>query len=156
MSFRIRGLEPESFRSLFALSDADLLAQGARRYRIAVDTGFPCRISLEDVPVGERVILTNYVHLGAPHSPYRAGGPIFVREQPGTRFDAVDTVPRQLEKRLMSLRAYDEEAMMVEGLVIEGTALAEHVEALFTRRDVAFIHAHFAKQGCYAASIERA
>ena len=156
MSFRILGLDPAPFQALFELSDAALVEHGARRYRIEVDTGFPCRVSLEDAPVGESVILANHVHLDASHSPYRAGGPIFVREQAVARFDAVDTVPRQLEKRLLSLRAYDAEAMMVEGLVTEGTNLAEHVEALFADPGIAFIHAHFAKRGCYAARIERA
>jgi hypothetical protein len=156
MSFRILGLDPEPFHALFDLTDTELLVRGARRYRIEADTGFPCRISLEDAPVGETVILTNHVHLAAPQSPYRAAGPIFVRERPVPRFDAVDTVPRQLAKRLLSLRAYDGEAMMVEGLVAEGTALANHVEDLFALPEVAFIHAHFARRGCYAARIERA
>ena len=74
--------------------------------------GFPCRITLEDAEPGERVLLINYEHQPA-HSPYRAIGPIFVRESAVPAYDA-DTVPPSLRSRVLSLRAYDTDGMIVE------------------------------------------
>ena len=50
MNFRIRGLEAGQFSHLFALSEAELAAQGALR-KIA-DGPCPCRVSLTDATPG--------------------------------------------------------------------------------------------------------
>jgi len=60
MNFRIRGLEAGQFSHLFALSEAELAAQGALR-KIA-DGSCPCRVSLTDATPGDEVILVNYEH----------------------------------------------------------------------------------------------
>jgi Protein of unknown function (DUF1203) len=83
MNFRIRGLEAEQFSHLFALSEAELAAQGALR-KIA-DGPCPCRVSLTDATPGDEVILVNYEH-HAVASPYRMRFAIYVRqgEKPST------------------------------------------------------------------------
>jgi hypothetical protein len=60
MKFRIRGLDAGQFSHLFALSDAQLAAQGALRK--IVDGPCPCRVSLTDAMPGDEVILVNYEH----------------------------------------------------------------------------------------------
>jgi hypothetical protein len=75
MNFRIRGLEAEQFSHLFALSEAELAAQGALR-KIA-DGPCPCRVSLTDATPGDEVILVNYEH-HAVASPYRMRFAIYV------------------------------------------------------------------------------
>jgi len=40
--------------------------------------------------------------------------------------------------------------------VTEGAALAPLIERLLANDAAAYLHAHFAKRGCYAARIERA
>src|SRR5437588_9566636 len=77
MSFRITGLPAENFDHLFALSDAELAAQGA--VRRDAPGAVPCRISLTDATPGEEVILTNYEH-HAVDSPYRMRFAIYVRK----------------------------------------------------------------------------
>ena len=76
MNFRIRGFEAEQFSHLFALSEAELAAQGALR-KIA-DGPCPCRVSLTDATPGDEVILVNYEH-HAVASPYRMRFAIYVR-----------------------------------------------------------------------------
>ena len=71
MSFRISALPTARFKPLFALSDEELAARGARRRIVDKCPGFPCRVSLVDAQVGEVVLLTNYEHQSAS-SPYRA------------------------------------------------------------------------------------
>ena len=53
-----------------------------RRMRSDQPVGFPCRVSLEDAPVGEEVLLLPFTHQDS-RSPYRASGPIFVRRGQG-------------------------------------------------------------------------
>ncbi|HEY5337688.1 MAG TPA: DUF1203 domain-containing protein [Rhizomicrobium sp.] len=153
MSFRFKGLHSEHFSQFAALSDAELETRGFRRMIANEKPGFPCRVSLQDAQPGERVLLVNYEHQPA-HSPYRAKGPIFVRESAGAAFDG-SAVPECLRGRLLSLRAYDRDGMIVEADVIEGVAVETLLTRLFARADTAYVHIHYAKRGCYAALVER-
>jgi len=154
MHFRISGIDPAPFQHLFAMSDEQLAAQRAKRYVSDSKPGFPCRISLEDAEPGETVILAPYAHQTASTA-YQSAGPIFVRERARARFEARDVVPEQLATRLLSLRAYDDTGMMIDADVVEGRELERHIERLFGNEQIAYIHAHFARRGCYAARIDR-
>ena len=103
MSFRITGLPAERFAPLFALSDAELAAQGAVR-RIADERtpGYPCRISLTDSRAGDELLLVNYEHHPVA-SPYRMRFAIYVRKGEET-YDQVDQVPAQLRLRTLAAR----------------------------------------------------
>jgi hypothetical protein len=155
MDFRISGLPVEPFQPLFGLSDAELLKQGARRYVADEKPGFPCRVSLADAEPGEKLLLVNYEHQPEPASPYRAKGPIFVREGLRDRFEGINVVPEQLRLRMLSIRAYDLDGLMVDADVIDGKELETLIERFFGRPDTAYIHAHYAKRGCYACRIDR-
>lgn len=152
MSFRIQGLPAETFTHLFTLSDEQLAAHGAVR-RVA-DNGSPCRVSLTDAIPGEEVILVNYEH-HAVDSPYRMRFAIFVRAGEST-FDQVDTVPEQLRKRLLAVRAFDAQGMMVAFELVKGTELEPVIERLLANDHAAYLHIHFAAPGCYAAKVVRA
>jgi hypothetical protein len=155
MHFRIRGLPAEKFAALFALSDAELAAQGAvRRIADGREPGYPCRISLTDSKPGDELILANYEHHPAA-SPYRMRFAIFVRKGEET-FDELDTVPEQLRKRTLAVRAFDGDAMMVGFELVEGVKLESAIERQFTDLRAVYLHVHFAAPGCYAASVERA
>jgi Protein of unknown function (DUF1203) len=154
MSFRILGLPAEPFANLFTMDDAMLVERQAVRRRVDAPNSVPCRISLTDAAPGDEVVLVNYEHQPA-RTPYRSRHAIFVR--PGeTRYDAVDRVPDQLRRRMLSLRAFDVSGMIVGAELVEGNALEGAVEQLFADPQAAYLHAHFAKFGCYAARIERA
>ena len=117
MSFRITGLPAENFDHLFALDDAELAALGA--VRRTAEHPAPCRVSLTDATPGDEVILVNYEH-HAVDSPYRMRFAIYVRQGEQT-YDKVDEVPEQLRKRTLAARAFDEDGMMVEFELVEGT-----------------------------------
>jgi Protein of unknown function (DUF1203) len=155
MHFRIRGLPAEQFAPLFALSDAALAERGAvRRVADARDPGYPCRISLTDSKAGDELILVNYEH-HAVASPYRMRFAIYVRRGEET-FDATDTVPEQLRKRTLAVRAFDEAAMMVGWEIVDGEKLEAAIARAFADPRAAYLHVHFAAPGCYAARVERA
>jgi hypothetical protein len=158
MDFRITGLPLEPFVPFFAMSDEELLAHGARRVVAKIEdapTMQPCRVSLRDSEPGEVSILLNYAHHIAPTSPYRASGPIFVREGVQEMASFVNQVPAQQRTRLLSVRGYNAGGIMVDAEVAEGTELEAIVERMFRRDDVAFLHAHNAKRGCYSCRIDR-
>ncbi|HEU0226060.1 MAG TPA: DUF1203 domain-containing protein [Steroidobacteraceae bacterium] len=155
MNYQLSGLEPAQFEKLFELDDAELGKRGMRRMRVDAAVGFPCRVTLEDAPVGEEVLLLPFTHQDGD-SPYRASGPIFVRRGFGEARRIVGELPPYLTQRLLSVRAYDDADMMVAADVVEGREAGPLFESLLARPDVAYLHAHFAKRGCFAARVDRA
>ena len=111
-SFRFVALPSEQFAHLFDYGDAELAKLGARRMVVDAMPGSPCRVSLADAEVGETVLLLPVVHHDVA-SPYRGSGPMFVREGVPTATPAIGEVPMMFRHRLLSVRAYDDEAMMV-------------------------------------------
>ena len=155
MSFRILGLPAEPFADLFVLDDEALAARGAvRRIADARVPGYPCRISLTDSRPGDELLLANYEHHPV-ESPYRMRFAVYVRRGE-EQFDAVDTVPAQLRSRILAVRSFDADAMMVGHELTDGATLEEAIGRLFADPHAAYLHVHFAAPGCYAARVERA
>lgn len=155
MTFRISGLSPEPFRHLYGLSEAELADHGVKRYVVDKSPGFPDRIEMRDAAPGETVLLLNHVCQPAD-TPYRASHAIFVREGAEETYDRVDEVPDVLRLRLMSLRAYDKDGMMLDADVVEGKEIEAVIERFFANPEIDYIHAHNAKRGCYSGRIDRA
>ena len=154
MTFRITGLDGTQFEHLFDLTDEALKSHNAKRYIADTHPGFACRITLQDSGVGERLLLVPYRHQTSSTA-YASEGPIFVRERKAQRGESIGEVPDQLEVRLISLRAYDVSGMMVDADVVDGKALKPLIERFLGNDDVSYLHAHFARRGCYAALIRR-
>lgn len=154
MSYQLRGLEPGQFEPLFALDEAALAERGMRWMRADAPVGFPRRISLEDAPVGEPVLLLPYTHQDS-RSPFRASGPIFVRRGREQAAHIVDELPTYLTLRPLSVRAYDAADDMVDADVVEGAQAAPLIERFLARADVSYLHIHFARRGCFACRVDR-
>jgi hypothetical protein len=154
MSFRVTGLDPEPFRHLFGLSEEALAAYGARRVPVDDSPGFPDRVELRDLDVGETALLLNFTHQPAA-TPYRSCHAIFVREGAERRYDAVDEVPLAMRGRTISLRAFDPRGDMVDADLVEGREMTGLIERFLENPRVSYLHAHYAKRGCYAALITR-
>lgn len=155
MHFRISGLPLAPFAPLFGLPDGELAARGVARRIADCRPGFPCRVSLRDAEVGEPVLLLNWEHQPAD-SPYRSRHAIFVREHAQPATPAVDEVPEVLRLRLLSLRAFDAAGFMLDADVVHGREAEAAIARLLGDPRVAYLHAHNAKPGCYAARVERA
>jgi hypothetical protein len=155
MSYRITGLEPAQFRRYADMSDAELARNRALRVTATEYPGYPCRVTLDDAQPGEDVILLNFEHLPVD-SPYRSSHAIYVRAAARERFEGVDVVPPALARRLLSVRGFDASGSMLSGEVLEGAKLAEYVRAQLEDPAVAYLHAHYARRGCFAARIDRA
>jgi len=154
MSFRIRGLDAAQFQPLFVFDDAALAERGMRRIVADAPNSAPCRVTMDHAAPGELVLLLNFAHQVA-HSPYRASGPIFVRQNATATFDRVDDLPPVFFGRPLSVRAYDEAGMMTDADLVEGDP-RPLFEAFFADPAVDRIHVHYARRGCYGGLVTRA
>ncbi|MEZ5655701.1 MAG: DUF1203 domain-containing protein [Sphingobium sp.] len=156
MVYKIEGLDYGQFAPLFAMSDEELARQSAMRVHARAGEGYPCRVTLQDAGEGETVILLNHVSHDVS-TPYRSSFAIYVREMGGMG-DApvyIDCTPPVFEGRPIALRAFDAEGMLqAAALALPGKADLE-IRALFARDDIAYIHAHNAAHGCFAAYVNR-
>jgi hypothetical protein len=154
-SFQLIALPSEQFDARFKQSDEELQEAGARRVVVDEKPGFPCRVSLSDADVGETVLLVQFTHHDVS-SPYRASGPVYIRSGVRTATPAVNEVPDMFRHRMLSVRAYDEEAMMIDAEVVKGTDLEATIRRLFANERVRYLHIHNAGPGCYNCSVVRA
>lgn len=154
MPFRVRGLSPDPFRKLFEMNDEELHALGARRV-IADGDALPCRVSLGHAKPGEELILLNYEHQPG-HGPYRSNHAIYVARDSHEAFDDVDVVPEAMRTRLLSVRAFDRDHMIVDADVVEGRDAAALFERLLANPEAEYLHVHNARRGCYSGRVERA
>ena len=152
-NFQIKAIK-EDFNHLFSLSDSQLREQGATKMLVDNCPGFPCRISLEDAPVGEEVILLPYKHHNTD-SPYQASGPIFVRKNVMAPDLEVNEIPKILHHRFLSLRGYDSSGMMIETDTCQGSDVQSKLQTFFENSEVSYVHIHNAKPGCYNCVAER-
>lgn len=154
MGYMIEGLDPAQFADLFGLDDAALAARGARRQVATAKPGFPCRVTLADAEPGETLILANFEHLPVD-SPFRSRHAVYVREGAARAARHENEVPAQFSSRTLSVRAFDAEGMMRDADLVEGGVAGTVFERMLADPAVAYLHAHFAKPGCFAGRIDR-
>ena len=155
MTYRITGLEPAEFAHLVGLSDEELATHGAVRMTADAKPSFPCRITLDDADIGETLLLVNHVsHEG--NNPYRASHAIFVGERAVEAAVYEDEVPPALDRRILSLRAFDAKGMMTDAALVQPGEADPVIRRLLADGQVDHIDAHNATRGCFAARIERA
>ncbi|QGN53497.1 DUF1203 domain-containing protein [Novosphingobium sp. Gsoil 351] len=153
MSYQIAGLDPRPFADLFELDDAGLAARNARRVRALADKGYPCRISLEDARKGDELILLHHTSHDV-ETPYRSAYAIYVRDAV-EQASYIDAVPPVFEGRSLGLRGFDAEGMLRDARLAPPDAADAAIRDLFADPAIAYIDAHNAAHGCFAARIER-
>ena len=154
MSFQVSSLTADRFSALFGQSDAALHRLGIETAIADSRSGFPCRVSLRDAKPGERVLLLNFEHQPAA-SPFRSAHAIYVIDGVTTAQPAVDEVPELMRSRLLSVRAFSEDGHMLDADVATGDDIAPLFERLLANPGIDYLHAHYAKFGCYAARVDR-
>ena len=131
MNFRIKGLASAQFEHLFGLSDDNLKAFNAKRYIAGSKPGFPCRLTLEDADPGETLLLAPYRHQTS-RTAYASEGPIFIREHHARPAEYINEIPEQIRSRLISLRTYDGDGMMIDADVVDGTLVQPLIKRFLT------------------------
>jgi hypothetical protein len=155
MNFQISGLDEGLFQHLFGQAPEILARYGVERTTVESQPGYPCRVSLKDVSIGETVLLMNYEHLSAS-SPYRASHAIFVKDGASGAIVGKNQIPEMLRIRLLSVRAFDANGMMVDADVVDGHDLEPIIQRMLSIESVDYLHIHNAKQGCFIARADRA
>lgn len=155
MQYLIEGLDPGPFRPLFGESDEALEARGAVRMAVTDHPGFPCRITLEDAPIGKSVILLNHVSREG-RTPYRTAHAIFVCEGADRPARFENEVPPAMRARVLSLRGFDAGGMMVDAMLTQPGEAETGLLRLFAEEAVIEVDVHNAGRGCFAARARRA
>ncbi len=107
MNFQLSALAETTFQDLFSLSETALKEHNIISELVTVKPGVPCRISLEDAEIGERVLLINYRHL-PDVSPFQASHAIYIREHVKQATPQKNQIPEMITDRIISLRAFDD------------------------------------------------
>lgn len=154
MTYRITGLSPQPFAHLIGADEATLADHSAIRVIAGADKGWPCRISLEDARAGESLILFNHTSHDVA-TPYRSAYAIYVREGVNDPAEYVDQTPPVFEGRPMAFRAFDAHGMLCNAALAQPGDADAKIRALFESEEIAYIHAHNAAHGCFAAKVER-
>lgn len=153
MSYLIEGLDPVQFAPLFQLSDAELAEKGIRA-GVAVEGAAPCRVSLCEAAEGDRLLLLNYLHQPAS-SPYRSRHAIYVAQGSAEPGVYRGSVPPIMQTRILSIRAFDADDMIIDADVVDGLEGEPVIERLLAIPETAYLHVHFAKRGCFAGTVRR-
>ncbi len=143
MAYLIQGLDPQLARS-----------PEARRVTVTAKPGFPCRTTLEDAEIGETVLLVNHASNDVA-GPFRATFAIYVREAAAEAAEYRDALPPVFATRTISLRGFDGDGDLRAAELATATDADAKIRAMLDRPEIAFINAHNAAAGCFAARIVR-
>jgi Protein of unknown function (DUF1203) len=69
---------------------------------------------------------------------------------------SVNEIPKMLLHRLLSVRAYDAEGMIIGARVVKGTELETIIQSSFADERASYLHIHNAAPGCYNCAVVRA
>lgn len=152
--FQVSALHADEFARWWTMSEAELKQHGAKCLLADSDSGYPCRVSLEDASCGESVLAVPYKHHDVD-SFYQSSGPIYVRKQALTAYPETNSIPAFLSKRLISLRAYDDSAWMRHADAIPGVQLKQQMLQLFSDPVFTYVQLHNARTGCYLCEAKR-
>lgn len=154
MTYKISGLEPSQFRHLVGLSDEELAHHNALRVTADKYRGFPCRVTLEDARVGEALILLHHVSHDVA-TPYRSAYAIYVRENCDQAAIYEDRTPPVFEGGPLGLRGFGGDGNLKNALLALPGEADEKIRALLADPAIAYIDAHNAAHGCFAARVAR-
>lgn len=154
MNYRISGLKAEPFTHLYGQSESYLKKHNAIRQTVECYPGYPDRISLCDIPVGETALLINHIYQPAD-SPYFGTYAIYIREGCTRQGIYLNELPEVMRNRTLSLRAYDEKHFLQLADIVEGKGAEDLIAQFFNDPQVSYIQIHNAKRGCYSCCAER-
>lgn len=154
MTYVIEGIDPAPYLPLYGCTEAVLAERSVIRMCADKESAFPCRVTLEDAPVGEALLLLNH-ESRAPGTPYHARHAIFIREAAIAPGRFVDTIPPVVAKRKVSLRAFDAQGMMIDAMLAEPGEADAGLRSLFANPSVLEVDVHNAVRGCFSARARR-
>ena len=116
--------------------------------------GYPCRVSLKEAEIGERILVVTYKYHDVD-SPYQASGPIFIRENAETAKLKTNEIPEVLTERVLSVRAYNFDSEMIAAETTQGLGLSQTIRKQFLNGEVDYLQVHNANPGCFSCNVFR-
>jgi hypothetical protein len=154
MTYQFSGLDPAQFAHLVGLDEDQLVGYGVVRMTANGQPSFPCRIQLDDAKAGETLLLLNHVsHEG--NNPYRASHAIFVSETAMAAASFEGEIPPALNRRILSLRAFDGDGMMIDAALAQPGEADPVIRRMLANAAVDHVDAHTAIRGCFMARAKR-
>lgn len=154
LDLSIKALDYNLFSKYFDMSADELESLDAYLFVADKNPCYPCRVSLQDAEIGETVLAIPYEHHSV-QGPYKSTGPIFIRKDAKAASLGVNEIPMMLRHRLLSIRGYSSESLMVEGDTVAGEELQSALEKQFQNGLVEYIHIHNAGPGCFNCEVSR-
>jgi len=140
---------------IHSLPAGDVNTSAPASRRILIDYPAPCRRCLRNAETGDALILAPYDPFTL-ETPYAGEGPVFVHAEGCSAHRLLPgAVSEQVFGRVLSVRAYDAEAMLLNAEVMAGEQLAARAPALLETPG-SFLHVHFAGPGCFAFRVDPA
>jgi hypothetical protein len=119
-------------------------------------TGYPCRLSLAEAPVGARVLLFRHRPF-QENGPYAEEGPIFARPEAAPADLPENEVPAYVRaRRFVVVRRYDAREAITGAELAAGADCAAEISRAFDLADTAFVHVRSATYGCFLFRADRA
>jgi hypothetical protein len=154
--FQVLALEGADFSHLYGLSDVTLREQGIVPVTADACPGYPCRVSLDFAPVGERLLLMNYQHHDT-QSPFASNYAIYIRDGAQSLDLEPGELPPVFQRRSpIAVRAFDKAGMLKSAEIVEGPEAGGVFNRLLDNEGISYLHAHYAAYGCFAAQVVRA
>ncbi|MBL4643488.1 MAG: DUF1203 domain-containing protein [Flavobacteriaceae bacterium] len=153
INFKISAIA-NTYNPLFELTSEELSEKNMVKMLVDANPGFPCRVSLEDAEIGEKVLLLP-LEYHKTTSPYKASGPVFIRKNAVKVDLAVNEIPAMLYKRQQTLRVYNTNGMMIAAKSPSADALRNEIETLLKNPKASYIQVHNTNPGCYNCQINR-
>jgi hypothetical protein len=123
--------------------------------RIALDdVGGPCRHCLQLGAPGEVLLLLTYQPF-AGGGPYAVPSPVFLHADACERYGST-SIPPFARHGQRAVRTYDGDNELIDGVVVDGSALDDALAAMLANDDAAFAHVHSADAGCFSFRVDGA
>jgi hypothetical protein len=121
--------------------------------KLAVETdeggGSPLRCCLRETGPGEKVLLISYMPPGGTGG-YAERGPVFIHAESCGGYTTASLYPPELRHRRQTVRAYNEQGRIEDGVLADDGEHAEKViEDLLARPDVVLVQLRNVGYGCY-------
>lgn len=153
-SFRIQALDPAYLDTIRTKGNDDF-GNAVTAVTNEDPGGTPLRCCLREAELGEKVALI--AHQAAQvGGPYVEIGPVWIHADRCEGHRAPEAYPEGFRHRQLLFRAYDARGWQVDNQVADGAAAEAVIDGLFSRPDVAYLHARNVLPGCYMFTVERA
>ncbi len=154
MNFQLRALAHDQFQHYYGLSDEVLCEQKVIAYIADAETGYPCRVTLKNAQLGDRLLLINYTHHNVDN-PYHGSHAIFVIDGAHSCVFSINEVPELITQYYLSIRAFGNNDLMIDADTVQGQKVSQSIKQMFANHEVSYLHIHTAKRGCFLAKVIR-